>query len=198
LLELIIAITLAGLIMILAFSAMRLAMRSWTTVESVGTTVEELGVVEGFLRRQLAQARRVTRSSETDQNTSLLGSARSLNFIAPMPGRQLGVWGLYQCLLQFVRADTGIDLQITYWLDLPPTEAGPAAWKDQTRTLLKDLAAGEFAYYGKLDPDEPAAWHDEWQSDASLPQLVRIRLYSNHQQTQWPELIIAIQAQGSG
>jgi len=198
LLELIIAITLAGLIMILAFGALRLATRSWTTVESVGSTVDELLLVQGFLRRQLTQARRVNPSSETDQNTTLKGSASRMNFIAPMPGQRLGVWGLYQFTLQFVRVDSGTNLRLNYWLNLPPTAAGFTVWEDQTRTLVKDLEAGKFSYYGKLEPDEPATWHDEWGTDASLPQLVRIRLYSNDRQTQWPELIIPVQAQGSG
>ncbi len=181
LLELIIAITLTGLIMLLAFSAMRLAISSWRTVESVDASLEELQVVQGFLRRQLEQARSVTRTNQTEQNTTLKGNVRALNFIAPMPGSRLGVWGLYRFSLAFVPVDSGTNLQITYTLALPPADPGQISGETQTRILLRNLEAGAFSYFGTLTVKEPATWHDEWTSDASLPQLVRVRLRSQGQ-----------------
>ncbi len=198
LLELIIAITLSGLIMVLAFSAMRLAISSWRTVESVDASLEELQVVQGFLRRQLEQARSMTRTNQSEQNTTLKGNARALNFIAPMPGSRLGVWGLYRFTLAFVPVDSGTNLQITYWLALPPADPDRIAGEAQTRILLRDLESGAFSYYGTPTAKEPATWHDEWASDASLPQLVRVRLLSRDKANYWPDLIIPVHARGNG
>lgn len=197
LLELIIAITLTGLIMLLAFSAMRLAISSWRTVESVDASLEELQVVQGFLRRQLEQARSVTRTNQTELNTTLKGDAQTVNFIAPMPGSRLGVWGLYRFSLAFVAAESGTNLQLTYQLALPPANPGQVSDQTQTRILLRDLEAGAFSYYGTPTAKEPATWQDEWTSDASLPQLVRIRLLSRDKADYWPDLVIPVHARGN-
>lgn len=45
--------------------------------------------------------------------------------------------------------------------------------------LMDGLSSFAFAYYGALDESTGATWHESWNSDERLPQMVRIR-YRQH------------------
>jgi general secretion pathway protein J len=42
--------------------------------------------------------------------------------------------------------------------------------------LLADLAAVEFAYFGRDAANQPPVWHAEWRDRPELPSLVRVRI----------------------
>jgi general secretion pathway protein J len=174
LIELLIAITLVGLILALGFSGLRTGLRSWESVESAIGATEDRRLVEGFLRRQIAQARPVP-ELETGPDEPVLafrGEPGLLEFVAPLPQRDR-VGGLYRFRLEIRKAEIGQELRLTYRHHLPevepPTDAEPA------RLLMAELSDGAFAYYGAPEPEGEAIWHDSWDGAAGLPHLVRLR-----------------------
>jgi hypothetical protein len=56
--------------------------------------------------------------------------------------------------------------------------------------LLKDVSRFELAYYGLADGDSGPDWHDDWQGQTQLPNLIRIRLETTEQS--WPDLVVAL------
>lgn len=197
LLELIIAISLVGLIMMLSYSGMRVALRSWTQAEAVIGSEDELRLVHGFLRRQLAQAQAVGNSA-SNPDGAFKGTARRVDFVAPMPSGRVGVSGYYRFTLEFVQADTGLNLQVAYAPDLSTTSLDSVTGPDHTRILVKDIESGEFSYFGTTNAFDTGSWHTLWQQDASLPQLVRVRLNTRNQSIDWPDLVIPIVTRGAG
>lgn len=198
LLELIIAISLVGLIMMLSYGGMRIALRSWTQAEAVIGSEDELRLVHGFLRRQLAQAQAVPGKTDSNPDGTFKGTAQRVDFVAPMPGGRAGVSGYYRFTLEFVPADTGLSLQVVYGPDLPNTDSGAATGLEHTRILVKDIESGEFSYFGTTNAFDTGSWHSLWQQDASPPQLVRIRLNTKNRSIDWPELVIPIMTRGAG
>ena len=197
LLELIIAISLVGLIMILSYSGMRVALRSWSQAEAVIVNEDEVRLVHGFLRRQLAQVQ-AGGDSTASSDGAFKGTARRVDFVAPMPGGRVGVSGYYRFTLEFVQADSGLNLQVAYSLDVPTTSSNGVADEDHSRVLVQDIESGEFSYFGTTNAFDSASWHTLWQQDASLPQLVRVRLNTRNQAIEWPDMVFPIVARGAG
>lgn len=65
-----------------------------------------------------------------------------------------------------------------------------ASAQNRSQVLLSGLAAVQFSYYGRENPDDPPAWHDQWQGKARPPELVRIRAGFLNRRVAWPDLIV--------
>jgi general secretion pathway protein J len=199
LLELVIAMSLTGLIMVLAFSGVRAASRSWTKVTTVATATDELQVVYSFLRRELSQARSITSRPDSEHKQSFEGSPERMVFVAPMPGRRSGVAGLYRFTLEWMDTDSGRNLLLSYALNLPGNDiaATTDTDDDQRRILMKGLEFGRFSYYGKAGRSEPPDWQDRWEDATSLPQLVKVTVGGRDQQTFYPDMVLPVFSTGN-
>jgi general secretion pathway protein J len=62
------------------------------------------------------------------------------------------------------------------------------------KPVVTELAGGvkrlELAYWGSTAPDQPAAWHEQWQGQP--PELIRVRVFfAEGDRRHWPALIVA-------
>ena len=107
LLEVLVAVTVMGLILTAAFGALRLGSRSWEAGIARAAETEERRSVAGFLQRQFAQALPLT-WPEDNKDTPLAfdGSARQVRFIAPSPQQQASA-GLFEFALTAERPEAG-------------------------------------------------------------------------------------------
>ncbi|MGB4948699.1 MAG: type II secretion system protein GspJ [Candidatus Competibacter denitrificans] len=184
LLELVIAITLMGLILVVLYSGLRLGLNSSESGEQRAEATDRLRLVQEFLRRQLAQSMTVYQANDQkEQVVVFAGQPNSIDFVAPML-TQLGQGGLYRVRVGLANGR----LQVR-WRPYQPDD--PNAGAEQQKVLLEGVSKIEWAYFGseRDDDPEPPRWHTEWSSPQRRPSLVRLNLQG--QQT-WPDLVVAL------
>ncbi|MGH6899269.1 MAG: prepilin-type N-terminal cleavage/methylation domain-containing protein [Geminicoccaceae bacterium] len=189
LLELLIAITLLGLLMAALFGGLRLGARAWERSEQRLDQSTRLQVVQNFVRERLAQAYPLSTEDETGRlRLAFEGDGDSLRFVTLMPA-YLGT-GFAELVLAIDDRSDAKDLVVRWRpFELPPQlddEDEP-----QIKVLLDDIEALEIAYFGALDRGAPALWHEQWQGVMALPELVRLRVvFAEDDRRYWPDLIV--------
>ena len=189
LLEILVAVTLLGLLMAALFGGVRLGVRAW---EASGTRLDNdtrLTAVQDFLRDRLTQARLYEASAAViEASPSFRGERDRLSFITLMP-EHLGA-GFQRMILNLTKADDGADLSVEWWpadLEEDPRFAGDPI---HSRVLLARVAELRFAYFGKIKDRQPPIWSEVWNLP-SLPLLVRMQLrFPDRDVRRWPDLIV--------
>ncbi|MBK1654351.1 prepilin-type N-terminal cleavage/methylation domain-containing protein [Allochromatium vinosum] len=215
LIELVIALAIIGLISLLLFSGLRLGGRSWEAVETVGERLSGPRLANGFLRRTLGQTRPISAVYDGQSVQVFAGESERIEWAAPL-SEHVGLSGLYILRLELEGTDEARTLMLTRWLLHPEILEGggevvpwepmikqEAASLSDLRTdldaadgafgrawLLAKVSRFELAYYGVLDGESEADWHDEWLEQTRLPKQVRIRLETTEQS--WPDLVVAL------
>lgn len=188
LLELLIAITLLGLLLAALFGGLRLGARAWERSEERLEESARLQVVQNFLRERLAQAYPLTAEDQTGRlRLAFEGTGDTLRFVTLMPA-YLGT-GFAELLLA-VDDRTGIENLVVQWrrFELTPQSDDE---EPQIKVLLEDIEALEIAYYGALARGEPILWHEQWLDIMALPQLIRLRvIFAVGDRRYWPDLIV--------
>ena len=104
LVELLVALTLVGLISLVLFGGLRFGTRAWEAGTSRGEESRRVAIVQSLLRRQLSQAvLPARRSREVDAPQAFDGAAESIQFVAPLSAH-VGFGGLYRFELAVERA----------------------------------------------------------------------------------------------
>ncbi len=186
LLELVVAITLMGLVLVVLYSGLRLGLNGWDSGERRAEATNRLRSVEEFLRRQLAQSMTVYQTSNDRRERFVVFAGRSeeIEFVAPMPAR-LGLGGLYRMRIGMANGQ----LQL-HWRPYLPGD--PAAGEERETVLLEGVSAVEWAYFGpERDNDrEPPRWRADWASTERRPLLARLNLTLRGEP--WPDLVVAL------
>ena len=188
LVEILVAVTLLGLLMAALFGGVQLGVRAWEASEERLDESSRLATVQGFLRERLAQAYLLDNlAPRADARPAFAGEPDRLSFVTLMPEHLGG--GFQRMVLAVTTADEGSDLALTWW----PAELDDAAVNPdilRSRVLLADVAELRLAYFGSVGRDQTPAWHEVWQQPV-LPQLVRVQLRFRDQDVRsWPDLIV--------
>jgi general secretion pathway protein J len=184
LLELVVAITLMGLVLVVLYSGLRLGLNGWDSGEQRAEATSRLRLVQEFLRRQLAQSMTVYQTGDEQERVVVFaGQADTIEFVAPMLA-QLGQGGLYR-----VRVEASDGRLWIRWRPYLP--ADPSAGEERETELLDGVSAVEWAYFGpEGDDDSQPQWRSDWTSPTRRPVLVRLNL--NLRGEPWPDLVVAL------
>lgn len=205
LVELLVAMTLIGLMFVALFGGLSFGTRVWETGVERGENLAEVEVTQALLRRQLDQLIPLP-GLEDRQEISFLGEADRLTFTAPAPS-QFGLGGIYVFELFAERAEQGQQRLVMRWELYRPDRDQAFDEKSTRRTLLENIETLQFGYYG--DPREFAGngrsdnadWRERWVEAALPPRLIAVRVgFPENDARYWPELTIAPRmsaAQGS-
>ncbi|MGH8491455.1 MAG: prepilin-type N-terminal cleavage/methylation domain-containing protein [Gammaproteobacteria bacterium] len=189
LVELLLALTLTGLIMVALYSGLRVGTRASDAAETRAAMTEDQRAVIGFISRQVTRAYPLVWLDQGEQQLVFRGSARSLIFTANSPIRgEPG--GLYIGAIALV---SGGRLVFTYWRAEPDLDDPLVAPEDARRTvMLNHVQDALFSYYGKSR--RVTAWHDTWNDDERLPARVRLSI-KTARHGDWPVLVIPVHAE---
>ena len=195
LMEVLAALALLALLLAGVYSGIRTASRS---VSAGSAAVERLDAVRSaqqFLRRELAQAmtQQLAKNPGNDEAIFFKADARSMSFVAPLPG-YLGRLGPQAQTLELVdNGKGGRRLQVRFAL-LPP--GGQPLAPGPPQVLLEDVREGGFQYRGFDAQGRVGAWSSDWPQGSRLPQLVRIdlRLAGTGY---WPQLTVPLRVDAS-
>jgi len=197
LVELLVAITLVGLISVTLFGGFRFGTRAWEIGTQRSERLDELQVVQAFLRGRLSQTLVPRHESEDGEQKGLLvGSEAALSFTAPWL-TSLNLGGLYTFKLSHHDGDEGGEL-LLQWEPLGGawnTNAGDDPDPGE-RVLLEGVESVTLHYYGSLRRGEDPAWHEIWDESPLLPQLLSLELkFAEDSNRYWPKLVVALRAQ---
>lgn len=189
LLELLVALTLLGLLMAALLGGLRLGARAWDVSSERLERASRIQTVQEFLRGRLAAAAPLAVSQPSGNfEPAFLGRADALRFATLLP-MQLGP-GFH--LMTLEARDTGerTDLMLR-WRPFVPI-AGEDTGEVAERVLLEHIEALEIGYYGSAEIDSAPDWYPRWEVLETMPDLVRIRVdFGPGDLRSWPELIVS-------
>jgi general secretion pathway protein J len=191
LLELLIAITLLGLIMTMAFSGFRLGTRAWERADAYD---HEVYLVQQLIRQRLGAAYVASDLAFGSGDSPLFdGGSDYVRFVAPLPDL-FGPGGLYWVTLGIAGPPGESDLVMWWRLYRPDGDATPGDGGDdgesERRVLLGGIVDASFAYLAPAERQGAGPrWRDAWHEPHQAPRLVRIELVHPHRS--WPVLYVA-------
>jgi general secretion pathway protein J len=192
LLELLIALTLLGLITVMLYGGLHFAIRGAESGERRAEISEQVRLIESFIRREVSQIYPLVWSSkEGKQRVAFKGRSEALHFAAILPAHR-GEGGLYLVSIEAVHNQQDYQLIFSYRLARPEIQDFETASQERV-VLVDDIERVEFLYYGRQEKEDEARWHSRWKDRNNLPQLVRLRLKTVS--LVWPDLVIPIYAE---
>jgi len=185
LVELLIAITVLGMMMTILLQALQLASHAWNDRALTDDGITETTVVREWIRRELEQARPISITSENDERLlAFAGDSEAVTFVASLPAH-LGGGGLHWIVFRTVDAEDGRRLV----METEPFHAdAPGASPRESRVLVDLIESARFEYFGSASADDPPAWHDAWVEMDYLPSLVKLT-FKESGESVWPAIL---------
>ena len=184
LIELLVALTLLALLFAVLFGGLRLGGTAAARVEARAENLEDLRLVQTFLRRQLTTARPVIWIVNREPVVAFEGRPDGLDFVGELPAHLAG--GGRQAIRLQAEADGGLTLT---WRPLAADDRAFAFAGGRRHRLSDRFGALRFAYYGPRPANGPPQWHDVWRGVDGLPALIRLQAIG--EEPPWPGLIVA-------
>lgn len=193
LLELLIALTLLGFILVLLFGGLRLGVRSWDSVQHKMDTLNTVRSVEMFLRQELVRIQPYRWKDVPNQPLAFVGERNKLSFVAPLPSR-IGGGGLY--LISVSLEQTGTTKRLVWRHQaLDGTMQNFSELEHAPEMVLAAFDTSEvediwLSYFGQESETSEAQWMQQWDNPARLPRLIRVQVHLPHD-AHWPDFIVA-------
>lgn len=186
LLEMLLAITLLGLLLVLLGTALVGANRAASQGERYGQRLDEIRAAQNFLQRALRGTLPLDLSgNDSDRMVVFDGNAASMRFAASLSNALGG--GIRLHILETVSSGDRLALQVRF---ARAATAGGSDW-GQPQILVRDVRALRFSYRGRDERGQATTWLDRWPWPSRLPQAVRIEL-TGEGAVRWPTQIVAL------
>ena len=194
LLELLVALTLLGLVLAVIFGELRFTARAWDAADAKLDRNGELLSVHSFLRQRLQQVhvpQQIGAPDVADSAAIFDGDARSMEFLATMPAN-VSQGGFYEISLSSQIGEDGNDLFISW---RPFDEDGTRRVADNpnnSRVLLRGARDIRFSYFGSTTENTAPQWWSIWPARDAAPSLIRLEIsFEDGDPRSWPELVVA-------
>ena len=191
LLELLIAMTLLGMVLVMLYSGFNIAIRGWDKGEESIDKINEIRLTQEFLRRHLRQSVSVFRNDERDGRVLyFFGEPDKIGWVTPML-RYLGLGGLYYLELDLVENNEDGQLRLR-WFPYNPNDQDDVIDSDDAEQtiLLQGVSDLKIDYFGPEEPEDDPDWHDRWENIQERPTLIRVSL--NLKDNVWPALVVTV------
>lgn len=190
LLEVLVAITLLGLIAALLAEGLRFGTRVWQRGEDQLQGLAGIQSVHGLMRRTLAQAVPLTASDDPDGQVLFEGTPTYMRFAGPAPSDLL-VGGFYEITFGLSHDEVAQHLVMAWRMRVSREDGSGESGGDQV-LLLRDVSDLSFAFFGAGNDDEAPRWHESWAEMPMLPLLVRVVVsFPDGDSRLWPALVVA-------
>lgn len=190
LVELLLAMTLMGLLLALAYGGLRAA---WKASDSGQLMLEQSGklrITHQFVRKQLNLMLPLAFEAGEEEGRERVvfeGAPEQVMFVGPMPG-YLARGGPQVQVLQLVDGEQGINLQFLH----APLQGFEREWLSDVEpvVLLEGLDSASFEYLELDELGQPAGWVADWETPIIMPAAVRLDLqFPEGYTVHWPELV---------
>lgn len=191
LIEVLIAMTLLGVMVVLLFSSLRIAAESWNAGESKMAQVNQKAVVYQFFKRHLTTIRPLPILNIDPNNPEELqvfrGYPQTLRFAAALPASSARKG------LQIFTIAPHPENASVLMVSLVPyrlAEADQNQPPDRPEVLLEGIERLQFSYFGKTEDIAEPQWREEWNLADRLPRLIRVSI-ALKDGSYWPDMIFA-------
>jgi general secretion pathway protein J len=193
LIEVLIALTLLGIMVVLLFTSLKISADSWEKGESKIADVDEISVVYNFFQRHLTAAKPLWNdfNGET-QILSFQGKPQSLQFASTFPA-SVGKSGPQLISLSLQEEDQERVIKVVLTPFFPVAEG--EEWRQEEVTLVRHVSNFTVSYFGSEDGLSAGAWMDDWLEKQVQPNLVKINIELENG-IYWPEMIIQVKVLG--
>jgi general secretion pathway protein J len=190
LVELLIALTLLGLLTTLIFGGLRLAARAWAKVDDRAAEAADQWAVEDVLRHAVTAAYPAFASADPGDRTIVFdGTDKTLALLAPLP-QAIGSGITAQMRFFLADQEHSRTLVMGWRLDLPSAATGASLPENQVK-LLDHVRSIQFEYFGPAAEGGAPIWQAQWSGRDRLPDLVRIHLERDGPaSSDWPDLLV--------
>jgi len=182
LLEMLVGLTLLGVMLILIYASLNVGLRAWDTGEKRVSEAARQRVVQSFLRRELSQLFPVRWRGIPESKIAFEGAKDELKFVTMLTlgasAREGGLqWGHL-----YVAADEtpGGERRQTLYIKRSAFNLQAKDWEgvDEAKPipLVTGVKAFELGYYGAENDAADPEWTSEWINPLRMPQLIRITL----------------------
>lgn len=191
LIEVLIAMTLLGVMVVLLFSSLRIAAESWEAGETKTAQVNQKAVVYQFFKRHLNAIRPLPMLEnnavdlENESLQAFAGYSQSLRFAGALPASSArkGV--------QIFRIYPDPNQTSTLLVSLMPYRQTEGQLVEEPPVvLLEGMTALKFSYFGKTEEAAEDLWLDEWIQADRLPRLIKVSIKLNDNSL-WPDMVFA-------
>ena len=192
LLEIMIVLSLLGVLLTLVGGAMLGANRAVLKAQRYTTSLDEMRAAQNFLRNSIGQALPLDASEDDSESSGFfVGSSQRLQFVATLPGELGG--GIQLHTLQVKDRD----LQVAFE-QIQSTADGTTSkpWGDP-QVLIKDVESLSLSYRGVTPKGEATGWMADWPWPTRLPRAVRIDARVNGP-VPWLTEVVALRLDLSG
>ena len=193
LVEVLVAMTLLGIMLALLFGAISMSARNQRAAETKMAHSDELRLVGNFVQQLIAHSLPLVWIDRDGRRLIFEGKSDEIRFAALLPAHR-GGGGVQLVTLKHHRAGKRRPLELHYrYADPEHPLDGPAPEPERV-ILLEDVDGVSFSYFGKHGTDSEPAWRDAWQDKERLPGLVSLKLHASSSAQAWPELRIPLRA----
>lgn len=191
LIEVLIAMTLLGVMVVLLFSSLRIAAQSWNAGENKMAAVNQKAVVYQFFKRHITAIRplpmlNIDPAYSLEAVQAFQGFPQSLRFVAGLPASSARK-GLQIFSIALDPENSSILL-----VTLTPyrlTEADQEPVKPEV--LLENIAGLKFAYFGRIEEFAEPHWQEEWVVAERLPSLIKVSI-ALKDGGYWPDMVFPL------
>ena len=193
LIEVLIAITLLGMIVMLLFGGIRLGTRAWET--SSDRTVENtsIEISHQIIRRMLSQAYPLVEPTAISdfiggRHIEFEGDTESIAFAGLFPAHLGGGFHRFELRVKNDGGDASLALlwrRVSY-------EGDDDGATDNETILIERIAGVNFTYFGVVEGGAAPDWQQVWHDRTRLPALVRLAIdFPDGDRRIWPDLVVA-------
>jgi len=191
LVELVVAMVLLATMLLLLYSGLNFAARSWDSGDAGGRRVADRRIGENFLRREISELFPM-RFKDVTLRFAFEGQKNHLAFVSSRPAG-LGQGGLSLVALDVRDEGRGSRARnLVMRRAMPDDEQKSFAPLDQAEAtvLLAGVSEVSFDYFGAENDFTQPAWNDVWSWPARMPELIRVRVRT--EDGAQPELIVRV------
>ena len=169
LLEIMIVLSLLGVLLALVGGALLGANRAVLKAQRYTASLDEMRAAQQFLRTSISEALPLDVTEDDSQtNGFFVGSAQRLQFVATLPGVLGG--GIQRFTLQL----TERELQVAFARFESSAQVSVPATRGEPQVLLKNVEDLQFSYRGVSPKGQATGWVSDWPWTKRLPYAVRI------------------------
>lgn len=189
LLEVLIAMTLLGVMMVLIFGTLRVSVRSWESGEKQAAQVSQLLVLHNFLRSHLTRMKPWEDDFSGEETVfSFQGTEQTIQFVSTLPLHNRGAGGWHKFSLQLTKNRDKLDLIVKLEPFFPSLDQERQAIDDVV--LIENIEAIRFSYFGSDESDKEDQWLDQWLEKSYFPKMIQVDIRVRGEKN-WPPLVVA-------
>jgi general secretion pathway protein J len=193
LIEVLIAMTLLGIMVVLLFSSMKICADSWRKGEDKITAVNEIAVVYQFFHHHLATALPVWDdfSEEGNKVFAFQGKNQELQFVSSFPASAKKS-GLQLFSIKLIKDGDEQVIQVSITPFYPVAEG--EEWRKEEVTLLLHVSNFSLSYYSLDNLQTEGIWQEDWLEQETQPRLVKIKIVRDDGSF-WPEMVVELKSE---